>query len=174
MSPMAMVIAALLTVAQMTGGGMRHAPHLERHTLGVQARSEQLARWTEQAADQAGVKRDKLAALIGHESAFNTKARSRVGAIGAGQLYNPLYVRHWRADCKLVPASCEEAQFAWAAWALRDSLRQCGTYLRAFGHYRTGRCVEGPRAHATLRFSHQIAWRLKHPSSRRLVAPRLP
>jgi hypothetical protein len=128
----------------------------------------------EAAAKLSKVKVSRLVALGYYESTFNHRARSRVGALGMMQLLNPKYVRPWRADCKLKPSECDAANVVWGAWALRDSLQQCGTYLRAFGHYRTGRCVAGPRAHATMRLAEQIEFRLKRPSTAPLRARRLP
>lgn len=172
MSPMGMVVLSLLTLVQ-TPTRTVYAPHLAKHEAGAEARAEQIGEWIDAAADAAHVQRHVLAGLLYHESSYLTTARSRVGAYGMGQLYNPRYVRSWKADCKLAPSYCERSQVDHAAWALRESPRACGNYTAAVGHYRSGRCLVRGHERATMRLSWAIAHRLKHPSTKRLVAPRM-
>lgn len=163
-----------LQIIRETIAGPVFTPWLARHPLGPEARSEQIGAWVDGAAASAGVKRDRLLGLLQHESNLNPKARSKVGAVGFAQLFWRPYVRSWRADCRLDPSRCEESSIHHGAWALRYSLLKCGgSYARAFGHYRSGKCQTRGKEFATVRLSNMIAERLRKPSTRRLVAPRL-
>lgn len=159
MSPVALVILAFLSF------NGTYAPHILNHPLGPAARAEDLADKYTRAADAAGVERTKLLALGGHESAFREHARSRVGAQGQMQLFSAKYVRPWRQWCRRTPSECEYANIAIGAKALRESLDRCGSYARAYGHYRTGRCVAGPRSRATMQLARQFKQRIGNPDA---------
>lgn len=155
MSPLAMVIAALLVVAPVA--------HVEKTAAQLEA-----------AAQLAKVDVALLTALAFHESSLRHDARSRVGAMGMLQLYHPRYVRPWRSDCAVSPRDCSALNVVYGAMALRDALQKCGSHVRAVGAYRSGRCIVRARERATVALAQTIRYRLKHPSTRPLVAPRLP
>lgn len=155
MSPLAMVIAALLVVAPAQ-------------------RVERIAAQLDGAARLAKVDVALLTALAFHESSLRENARSRVGAMGMMQLYSPRYVAPWKAWCRTHPSDCSSENVRQGAWALRDAIQKCGSHVRAVGAYRSGRCIVRARERATVALAQTIRYRLKHPSTRPLVAPRLP
>lgn len=165
LTPVALAILALLATSDAP---RTYASHLGPHP---EARAAQLGAYVESAARSARLDVASYLALLYHESGLSLRARSRVGAIGVGQLYWRGYVRSWRADCRLAPSRCEESQFTHAAWALRSSLRQCRTYLRAYHSYRSGACGVNSKALATARLARMIRERLERPSLNRLRAP---
>lgn len=143
-------------------------------------RAEQLATYTTDAAQIAQVDVGLLAALFYHESTYRASARSRAGAVGLGQLmpttrWGRAYLRECEDARRIFQGdACELLQARHAAWALRDNIQKCGSHIRALGSYRTGRCRVGPRAYATVQLARQIRWRMANPSSRPLLAARLP
>lgn len=167
------VILALLVVTQ-TPTQTVYAPHAARHPNGAQGYATEVAEHLHAAAKLHDVDVALLAALAYYESAFDRRARSRVGALGMLQLMPQFrWGRAWRADCRILPSECDALNVAYGAAALRDGIQVCGSHVRAVGRYRTGRCVAGPRARATVVLAQQVRFRLKHPSTRRLVVRRL-
>lgn len=170
MNALTLAILALLSLSPGV-----YAPALRGHELGAQARAAQLAHHLDEAARVAHVDVALLTALAFHESGLDHAAVSHRGALGMLQLnprapWGSAYVR----ECRRSPDACELLNARWGAWALRDALQSCGSTVRALGAYRTGRCVAGPRAHATQRLAWAIRWRLSNPSHRPLTAGRLP
>ncbi len=127
---------------------IRHAP---------EARSQELADQIDDAARMTGRPASRIAAVAATESAFNHAAVSSSGARGMMQL-NTLsrYGRMWRHDCLRSPYDCELSNVRWAAIALRDGEESCGSAVKSIGYYRTGHCVDGPRARETLRLAAAI------------------
>jgi len=176
MSALASVVLVLLTVSY--GPGLRpvYAPHLRRHELGAERRAEQLASQLRRAASLAGVELALLTALAVHESALDHGRRSSAGAVGALQLLpaSP-WGRGFRHACKTGPRSHEKGSRSheewlnvlWGAYALRDGIRACrGHTGLGLGFYRSGKCVEGPRARNTLELARLVRARLtKQPQS---------
>lgn len=180
MTPTALVIAALLTIGVANGQPV-YAPHLARHPMGVEARSEQIGFYIDTAAEVVGVKANELTSLLYYESTLSFKARSGVGAEGIGQLLNPVYKRPWRQACRAGEKACEMAGVHYAAIALKDSLTLCKTFPKAVFNYRhgRGRCSHANgkvrrRDFVVVRLSLMVAERLNHPSTKRLQAPRMP
>src|SRR6185436_8422017 len=171
MSALAAALLALLTVAVGPEGPV-YALHLRRHPRGPEARAEQLAGQLRRAARLAGVELGLLAALALDESALDHSARSSAGALGALQLLpaSP-WGRGWLRACssanrshgKAPTSLVEELNAHWGALALRDGLTACRTEGRAVGFYRTGKCVEGPRARHTLALARVVRSRLSRP-----------
>jgi hypothetical protein len=170
---LAALLLVLLTVSY--GPGLRpvYARHLRRHALGAEGRAEQLASQLRRAASLAGVELALLAALAVHESAVDHDRTSSAGAVGALQL---LPASRWGQGFRL---ACEKARcshgkgsrrleeslnIVWGAYALRDGIRACrGHAGLALGFYRSGRCVEGPRARNTLALARLVRASLTKP-----------
>lgn len=170
MSPLAAALLALLTVS-WAGPRPIYAKHLRRHAHGPEARAEQLAGQLRRAARAAGVELPLLAALAVDESAVDHAARSSVGALGALQLLpaSP-WGKGWQEACRrarrgrrTAPATeVEQLNAQWGAFALRDGLVACrGHRGLALGFYRSGKCVEGPRARHTLALAQWVRSRLE-------------
>jgi soluble lytic murein transglycosylase-like protein len=174
-SPLTLIILSLLTI-----GPGRYAPHVQRQALPATQWAEQRAEWVQRAADVTGMPRGVLTAMVYYESTFRDSSRSSAGAAGPLQLLSGTpHHRAWMSVCAKEPAFCGAANVEQGALVLKAYKRRCGTMLRAITAYRAGtpggRCMEpGPKAHATMALARQINWRLKHPSTRPLRAPRLP
>jgi hypothetical protein len=173
MTALAATLLVLLTVSW--GPGLRpvYAPHLRQHPSGPERRAEELAGQLRRAAHAARVELPLLVALAYHESALDHGARSRVGALGALQLLpSSPWGRGWLRACGKGPRAAEkgprrrveELNAHWGAIALRDGLRACrGAPGMAVGFYRTGRCVEGPKARNTIALARVVRVRLTSP-----------
>lgn len=170
MPALTLAILALLSFAPGV-----YAPHLRGHELGAHTRAEQLAHQFDETARITHVDVALLVAIAYHESSLDHDTKPQPLGLGIMQL-NPRarWGKVWQRECKRAPDACELLNVRWGAWALRDAIQACGSTVRALGMYRTGRCVAGPRAHATQRLAWAIRWRLTHPSTRPLNARRLP
>jgi hypothetical protein len=157
-SPLAATILLLLTVH--LGQGLRpvYAAHLRRHPLGAELRAEQLAVRLTRAAEAAQVEVALLAALAYDESHLDSTRVSSEGALGMLQLLpTSRWGRAWLEACGQQLDRCEALNAVWGAYALRDGLKACrGRLGHAVGFYRTGKCVEGPRARRTLALAHWV------------------
>lgn len=153
MSPLAAFIMGANIM--WTGRVTVYAPHLRQHELGAELRAEQLAEQARDAAELAGVRLPLFVALLDDESHFNHAALSDEEAFGATQLlptsrWGRACIADTRAAARVGIDAAEQLNMQWGALALRDALDACdGDAVRAIGFYRTGRCVDGPRARAT-------------------------
>lgn len=171
-SALGLAISCLLSL-----GHGRYARHIEDHALPVAHRTTQLAEHAEHGETVSGVSRYWLVAHWCYEATLDHGAENdRTKAFGIGQLH-PLsrWYRGYLKDCALSPFACEAKSAEWSAIAMRDYRRQCGTMLKAVSAYKIGHCVEpGPQAYLTQKLAMQLAWRVKHPSTARIYAARLP
>jgi hypothetical protein len=126
----------------------------------------ELARMHVEAARDAGVEVPDLVALIRHESNGRRWALSDHGAYGLTQLLpQSPWGRAWAAEAAgywaLGLDVADELNVLWGARALRAGLDACdGSLVHAYGHYRTGRCVAGPKGERTARLAAWVRGRL--------------
>lgn len=113
-------------------------------------RAERLADVFVRSAAQEAVSAPVLVALAMHESGFDMAAKSPVGALGMLQLMPRLWGRH----------ASEEKHVLMGARVLKMYERKCRTTLMALGAYRSGRCVAGPKAKATMSLAKRIKWQM--------------
>lgn len=145
-----------------------------------QDRALEMASHFEEAARITHQPVERLVAVAFYESTLRpgAVARDEHGvAIARGTMQLNIHSRWgkaWLRECKQAPDACELLNIRWGAWALRDAMQSCGSAVRAIGMYRTGRCVDGPRARRTVALSWALRWRLDHPSRRPLTVARLP
>lgn len=162
---LAFVLAKLLTVSAVNGAPV-YAPHIRHHELGAAAALDELAAFEVEAAQDAGVAVHDFAALVHHESGGNRWAVSKRGAFGLSQLMpGSRWYRGWAAEASAYWAlgvdASEQLNLAWGARALRAGLRACkGDLVRAYGWYRKGVCIDGPKGQATARLARWVRWRL--------------
>lgn len=83
-----------------------------------------------------------MLALGKHESDYNARAISSVGAFGYWQLMPQWWGAHPLRMCRLRPSECTWFQAYYAAAALGHYRKKCGGPARAVTGYRFGYCRE--------------------------------
>jgi hypothetical protein len=160
MNALASALLVILTVHVRADLTPVYARHMRQHPLGAEGRAVELAEQLERAARLADVDVSLLAALAADESAVDHARTSSEGALGALQLLpaSP-WGKGWQEACRRArrgrrtapETEVERLNAQWGAFALRDGLVACrGHRGLALGFYRSGKCVEGPRARHTL------------------------
>jgi hypothetical protein len=150
------------------------------------ADSLKASRVAEYYVETSGLTRVDLPLLIAkdyHESSLRSDAVSPVGAIGRAQLHG-FYRDWWRRDCRdainmgFGEEVCEAINVRIGGFALRDHMQRCGGgWLRGISSYRGSGCNPTGKAlfkaQQTLKLARMVRHRLAHPSTKRMVAPRL-
>jgi soluble lytic murein transglycosylase-like protein len=141
------LILAMTTV--FVGSRVHHVAHMRPEP---EARARELAAGLEDASARAGVPLGLLVALAWSESGFNSRLVGQVGEVSFMQLHPAGCGRHYPRHCRGVSsAPCDALAAYLGAVALRLAWERCGTWGMAVGAYKSGRCIEGPRARQVLR-----------------------
>jgi hypothetical protein len=183
MTQLAATILFMLTVYVGRDYRPVYLQHLRETELGPELGAQELAERYLDAADRAGVDVADLYALGHDESGQNPRRVSPAGALGRLQLLPASrWGRGWLRECaprnrhdgerfrvgfpaeldlRAERKTCEGSNVLWGAYALRDALVACcGVLVLAYGFYRTGKCVAGPRSRRTAKLADWVRWRL--------------
>lgn len=131
-------------------------------------RAHELAEQHQVAAELAGVSVADLVGLDLDESNMDHHARGQAGERGAMQLlpaspWGRAWLReasgYWALTGDVLVG--ERLNVLWGAYTLADGLKVCrGSLVHAYGFYRTGKCVAGPRSKRTAKRAEWVRERL--------------